>query len=168
MTKWMQVCLVSLFVLGCDQASKSVTLETLAIGQKIGITEFLNWTLITNRGAAFGILSEQSEVFRKFFFSAVTLISIVIGTLLTGLTPSEDRWSLAGIGLVLGGALGNWNDRLRYGYVIDWIEVYLPAGFSLPAFNFADVAITCGAGLLVVCSLLSQNKKSLRHEKETF
>ena len=129
-----------------DQISKWVVLGSLHPGETRYVTPFWNWVLTFNPGAAFSFLSDASGWQRWFF----TLLALgVSGWIVVMLRQhrNEFRLSLA-LTLVLGGAVGNVIDRLRFGAVVDFIQWHV-AGYYWPAFNVADSAITIGAILLV-------------------
>ena len=129
-----------------DQISKWIVLGTLQPGDSRYVAPFFNWVLTFNAGAAFSFLSDAGG-WQRWFFTVLALgVSGWIVTLLRRHT-SEFRLSLA-LTLVLGGALGNVIDRIRFGAVVDFIQWHA-AGFYWPAFNIADSAITVGALLLV-------------------
>jgi len=129
-----------------DQISKWVILGTLQPGESRYVAPFFNWVLTHNTGAAFSFLSDAGG-WQRWFFTALALgVSIWIVTLLRR-HVGEFRLSLA-LTLVLGGALGNVIDRIRFGAVVDFIQWHV-AGYYWPAFNVADSAITIGAILLI-------------------
>ena len=128
-----------------DQISKWIVLGALQPGEARYVAPFFNWVLTFNSGAAFSFLSDAGGWQRWFFTALALAVSGWIVTLLRRHT-SEFRLSLA-LTLVLGGALGNVIDRLRFGAVVDFIQWHV-AGYYWPAFNVADSAITIGAILL--------------------
>ena len=128
-----------------DQISKWIVLGTLRPGDTHYVAPFFNWVLTFNSGAAFSFLSDAGGWQRWFFTALALAVSGWIVTLLRRHT-SEFRLSLA-LTLVLGGALGNVIDRLRFGAVVDFVQWHV-AGYYWPAFNVADSAITVGAILL--------------------
>ena len=129
-----------------DQLSKWIVLATLHPGESRYVAPFFNWVLAYNPGAAFSFLSNAGGWQRWFFTVLALAVSAWIVTLLRK-HSDEFRLSLA-LALVLGGALGNVIDRIRFGAVVDFIQWHA-AGFYWPAFNVADSAITLGAVLLV-------------------
>ena len=128
-----------------DQISKWIVLGTLQPGESRYVAPFFNWVLTFNSGAAFSFLSDAGGWQRWFFTALALAVSAWILTLLRRHT-SEFRLSLA-LSLILGGALGNVIDRLRFGVVVDFVQWHA-AGYYWPAFNVADSAITLGAILL--------------------
>ena len=129
-----------------DQISKWLVLGAMQPGDSYYVAPFFNWVLTFNSGAAFSFLSDAGGWQRWFFTALALVVSGWIVTLLRRHT-SEFRLSLA-LTLVLGGALGNVIDRVRFGAVVDFIQWHV-AGYYWPAFNVADSAITIGAILLV-------------------
>lgn len=129
-----------------DQLSKWIVLGSLRPGESIYVAPFFNWVLTFNAGAAFSFLSDAGG-WQRWLFTALALgVSVWIVTMLRRHT-GEFRLSLA-LTLVLGGALGNVIDRMRFGAVVDFIQWHA-AGFYWPAFNIADAAISVGAVLLI-------------------
>jgi len=128
-----------------DQISKWIVLGALRPGESITVAPFFNWVLTFNAGAAFSFLSEAGG-WQRWLFTILALgVSTWIVTLLRR-HSGEFRLSLA-LTLVLGGALGNVIDRIRFGAVVDFIQWHA-AGYYWPAFNVADSAITVGAIVL--------------------
>lgn len=129
-----------------DQLGKWIVLGNLRPGESRYAAPFWNWVLTFNPGAAFSFLSDAGG-WQRWFFTVLSLaVSAWIVTLLRR-HSGDFRLSLA-LTLVLGGALGNVIDRIRFGAVVDFIQWHA-AGYYWPAFNLADAAITLGAVLLV-------------------
>ena len=129
-----------------DQLGKWIVLGAVRPGDSRYVAPFWNWVLTFNHGAAFSFLSNAGGWQRGFFIVLSLTVSIWIVTLLRR-HSGEFRLSLS-LTLVLGGALGNLIDRVRYGAVVDFIQWHV-AGYHWPAFNLADAAITLGALLLL-------------------
>jgi len=128
-----------------DQISKWIVLASLRPGDSRYVAPFFNWVLTFNRGAAFSFLSDAGG-WQRWFFTVLALgVSAWIVTMLRR-HSGEFRLSLA-LTLILGGALGNVIDRIRFGAVVDFVQWHA-AGYYWPAFNVADSAITMGALLL--------------------
>ena len=154
--KWLWVSVVVLLV---DQCTKLLADAMLTLHQQVAVVPFIALYKAYNPGAAFSFLSDASGWQRWFF---VVLAVIVIGVLLVWLrrlSARETGTSLA-LSLILGGAAGNLIDRLVYGYVIDFIDVYY-GSWHWPAFNVADAAISVGAFLLLLDALLG-NRETTR------
>ena len=148
MLKWLAV---SSLIVVVDQITKLIANHALSLYQAYPVLPSLNLTLMYNKGAAFSFLSEAGGWQRWFFTVLAVVVSIVIVIWIRRL-PARETWMAAGLSLVLGGAIGNVIDRITYGHVIDFIDVYY-ASYHWPAFNVADSAITVGATILVVHAL---------------
>ncbi len=152
------VSIASLIVL-FDQLTKWAILKWVQYGDPpIPINSYLQLTHRRNPGAAFSFLANAGGWQRWFFIALAVSVSAVIAVWLWRLRSAGQIVLSTGLALVLGGALGNVIDRIRLGYVIDFIEVpnyfgFLIGGTWFPAFNFADSAITVGAVLLIVDAL---------------
>ena len=144
MLKWLWLSLLALIL---DQASKLAVDGSMKIYQSIQIMPYFNLTYVHNTGAAFSFLSEAGGWQRWFFAGLALVISVVIAVWLARLKKHETMLAVA-LALVLGGAVGNLIDRLVYGYVIDFLDVYYQ-DWHWPAFNIADSAITLGVVLIL-------------------
>jgi signal peptidase II len=145
MLKWLWLSLLAIIL---DQVSKLAIAGSMQLYQSIPIIPYFNLTYVHNTGAAFSFLSEAGGWQRWFFAGLALLISIVIAVWLARLKQHETLLAIA-LALVLGGAIGNLIDRLAYGYVIDFLDVYYQT-WHWPAFNIADSAITLGVILMLV------------------
>jgi signal peptidase II len=143
--KWLGLSLLAVIL---DQVSKLVLVSSMQLYQSIPITSFFKLTYVRNTGAAFSFLSEAGGWQRWFFAGLAIIISMVIAVWLTRLKQHETVLAVA-LSLVLGGAIGNLIDRLAYGYVIDFLDVYYE-NWHWPAFNIADSAITLGVVLMLL------------------
>lgn len=144
--------LAALIVL-LDQLSKWLVLSLIGPGEVIYVAPFWNWVLAWNPGAAFSFLADQPG-WQRWLFSLLALgVSAWIALELRR-PQTTGRMALA-LALVMGGALGNVIDRIRFGAVVDFVQWHV-AGYYWPAFNVADSAISIGAVLLVLASLKIQ------------
>jgi len=114
---------------------------------------FWNHVYVQNFGAAWGMFSEKNESFRRPFFLIVSIVAVlVVFSLYRGLREDQRMMQVA-LSLIVGGALGNFIDRVRYGYVVDFIDWYITTGGQekhWPTFNIADVWITIGVVLMAI------------------
>lgn len=157
------LALVSLLSLAADLGTKwwaTTNLDTRAFPAKRVqlIADHVELVFARNKGGAWGILQGQHESIRLPFFFAISLAAVVfIVSLYRKLTPDQIalKW---GLPLVLGGALGNLVDRVRYGHVVDFIDVFYKT-HHWPTFNIADVAIVIGVGLMGVDMFTSRKPK---------
>src|SRR3990172_5083019 len=141
---------LAIFVLVADQLSKLWAVRVLPHGE-IALAPFFNFALAYNTGAAFGFLSGASG-WQNFFFVAIAIVvGTVIVVMLRRLKPDDTQVAVA-LWLILGGAIGNLADRLRFGHVVDFLDFHL-GGWHFWTFNIADSAITIGAILLILDSL---------------
>ena len=141
---------LSALVIVVDQITKRVIDSAMQLHQTIELVPYFQLTYMRNQGAAFSFLSGAGGWQRWFFIGLAIVASIFIFVWLRKLDPSRRREAVAWA-LVLGGALGNLIDRILYGYVIDFLDVYV-GDWHWPAFNVADSAITVGVALLLLDS----------------
>jgi len=150
--------LLAALVVVLDWWTKSLASSLLDYGVPHVITPLFNLTLLHNRGAAFSLLSEAGG-WQHWLLGGIALaVSVAIVVALRRL-PRAARWQGLGLALVLGGAIGNLGDRLRLGYVVDFIQVHYQELYW-PAFNIADSAITVGAALLILDMLRNPARDS--------
>jgi len=145
MLKWLGLSLLAIVL---DQGSKLIIDSSMQLYQSIPVLPSFNLTYVHNTGAAFSFLSEAGGWQRWFFAGLALGISIIIAIWLSRLQKHETLLAIA-LSLVLGGAVGNLIDRLAYGYVIDFLDVYYGT-WHWPAFNIADSAITLGVALMLL------------------
>ena len=145
MLKWLGLSLLAVVL---DQVSKLAVSGSMQLYQSIKIMPYFNLTYVHNTGAAFSFLSEAGGWQRWFFAALAVIISAIMVVWLAKLKQHETLLAVA-LSLVLGGAIGNLIDRLAYGYVIDFLDVYYQSR-HWPAFNIADSAITLGVVLMLL------------------
>ena len=140
-----------------DQLTKAAIIAAFRDGGGLAITPFFTLVLTYNTGAAFSFLAGQSG-WQRWFFTVLALgVSMLIIYWLYRL-PRAQRWTGAALALVVGGALGNVIDRMRLGYVIDFIHVHWHDAY-FPAFNVADSAISVGAVMLALEMLFAKSSR---------
>jgi signal peptidase II len=147
MFRWLWIAVL---VCVADQATKFLALEYLRAGDVV-LTSFFKFSLAFNTGAAFSFLAGAGGWQNLFFVGIAIVVSIVILVMIRRLGSSDVQVAVA-LTLVLGGALGNVIDRVRLGYVVDFIDVHYQS-WHWPTFNVADSAITLGAILLLLDAL---------------
>ena len=147
---------VSAAIVLADQLTKWLVLSRFAPGEALELTGFFNLILVFNKGAAFSLLANapgwQTPLLVAFALGAALIVSVLLVR-----SPAR-RTFCAGLALILGGAIGNVIDRLRYGYVVDFLDLHA-AGWHWPAFNVADSAITIGAALLILDGFRHHEKR---------
>ncbi len=146
--------LTALTLLVADQLSKALVVANLAVGERVGVLgDLVQIWHAQNRGAAFSLFQGGGIFFLVVSVASVAMVAYFHRSLL-----ARPVWVHLVLGIVLGGTLGNFIDRLRQGYVTDWLSV----GFGdtrFPTFNVADSSITAGIGLLVLYLFLSSPER---------
>jgi signal peptidase II len=145
MRRWL---VIALTVLVLDQITKLAAAKYLVLHDPVNLLPILNLTLIHNTGAAFGFLSSASG-WQNLFFVAVAVVACIAIIFMLRHIAGGNAWVASALALILGGAAGNLVDRLMYGYVIDFVDVFVGT-WHWPAFNVADSAISVGAVILVL------------------
>ena len=136
-----RVAILLVIVLIFDQSSKQFMISWIFSTPRIyAVTPFLNFVPVWNSGISFGMFASGGEVFRVF----LTFLAFAVAGWFFAHASSFSRNQQIAAGLVSGGAIGNAIDRLRFGKVVDFIDVYVQS-WHWPAFNVADAAITVGA-----------------------
>jgi len=146
--------LIILAVVCIDQASKAWIIAHFVLYESVEVIPGLfNLTHLTNNGAAFGILAGQPALWRQVFFVAAASIALVCIWIAQRSFSRRSRAYTVALALIAGGAIGNVIDRIRWGFVVDFLDFYL-GQWHWPAFNVADSAITVGVTLFMVYNLL--------------
>lgn len=126
--------------------------------------DYFHFRYVENPGAAWGFLSRSMSAWRTPFFLAISVAAMIFIMVYYSRTTAEQKVLRVALGLVFGGAVGNFIDRTRLGYVIDFIDWHWRDAFVWPTFNVADAAITVGVILLLLCSL-AEERRGLRPER---
>ncbi|MBI3753933.1 MAG: signal peptidase II [Deltaproteobacteria bacterium] len=148
MQKYKTFILISLIVVILDQLTKAVITNYLILHQSIEvISGFFNITYIRNPGAAFGLFRNGGAFFRALFLTGISIVALIVVFLVYRKIENNLPYRIA-LSLIAGGAVGNLIDRVRFGEVTDFLDVYI-GRYHWPAFNVADSAITIGVFLAV-------------------
>ena len=147
---------LSLFVLLLDQSSKQLAEASLQLHERIPLLPFFNLTLAYNEGAAFSFLSDQGGWQRWLFSGLALLVTLVLVGWMRRLRGDERLLALS-LALIVGGALGNLVDRMLWGHVIDFLDLYY-GQWHWPAFNLADSAIVLGVSLFILDTLRQRHR----------
>jgi signal peptidase II len=150
--------LLSVLVVLADQASKYYITQRFGEFENMTLLPVLDVTRMHNVGAAFSFLASASGWQRWVFIGLAGVVSIGIIVWLLRLKERAHGLLACGLALVLGGALGNVIDRIRLGYVVDFIHFHWDRAY-FPAFNVADSAITVGAACLLLDALFEGKRK---------
>lgn len=187
-SRYLLLALIAVIVIVLDQATKYWVMQSMRLHESIPvIPNFFSFTYIRNPGAAFGLLAASSNAFRTVFFGVTSLFALaLLGTILVRL-PDRDRLAQVSIAGIIGGAIGNLIDRVRFGEVIDFLDAYIIGpnvqffidryqissmqigpylvDFSgphhWPAFNVADSAISVGVVCLILHFLFERKEAPL-------
>jgi len=154
-----------LFVLSIalDQATKYFVKTHFRLYERVVvIPDFFNVMYVSNKGTAFGFFNNFGPRY-LFVISIVALLVMIAVYMKHGLKSAEIAYGLA---MIVGGALGNISDRVRFGYVMDFIDVHYRNKFVWPTFNFADVVICIGVALLLFGLLKKQEEQTAKVEEK--
>jgi signal peptidase II len=151
---------ISFVILLLDQWTKIHVHTNFELGESVNVVKnFFDITYVRNPGAAFGLFGDMPSLFRKVFFLSLTPIAL-IGLFYFLYTVKEEDWfQISAISLIFSGAIGNYIDRIRFEYVIDFLDFTLPGYGHYPAFNVADMAIVCGVTALFICFGMEEMNK---------
>ena len=165
--------LVIIIILALDQATKHLMLdllfdqrvhfEALRTYKIVELTSYLNLVPVWNKGISFGLLATSTPE-AIYGFAGIALLIVFILTYL--MIKTNDWFFSIGVGFVIGGAIGNVIDRIRFGAVVDFLDFHL-YDFHWPAFNIADSAITLGVLLILWHQILEPTAESQKKEKKT-
>ena len=151
---WLIIAIVALTIV-LDQVTKYLVASQMTIGQSIPIIDnFLYITSHRNAGAAWGIFQGK-----MMFFYLITLAVIaVVIVWMTRLDIKKDKWLMIALALILGGAVGNFIDRVLYQHVVDFIDTYI-LGYDFPIFNISDSALCIGVVLMAIDAILDMKRQ---------
>lgn len=149
--KYLVLAAVAGAVIAIDQLIKIYVHANFSLGETVPVVQdIFHITYVRNTGAAFGFFRNAAEAFRTAFFLSMPPIACIIILRMLAAVPESDRWQIFALSLIFGGAIGNYIDRLRFGFVIDFLDFHWKEVWSYPAFNIADSAIVTGVGLLLL------------------
>ena len=156
--------LIAVAIILLDQATKRVIVGTLQLGQGLPIVPgFFDLVFVLNPGAAFSFLATLPDSVRNPFFITISVTAVILILVYRTRHLQQHELASLSLALVLGGAIGNLIDRLRYGMVVDFLLVHVYE-YHWPAFNVADSAISLGVTLMVLDMLLEwrRERKNVR------
>ncbi len=139
--------MIALLLVGLDQLSKLIIVNTYVLGQFTAVTSWFNIVRVHNSGAAFSFLADAGGWQRWFFIGLGVAVIAYLSFLIS--RHARQTWFSLAATLIIAGAIGNTIDRVSYGYVVDFIDWHV-SGWHWPAFNFADSFVTVGAVLFVL------------------
>jgi|SRR6185312_214480 len=160
--KYMILIAVTFAVVAIDQFTKMCIHTKFDLGETINLIDgYFNLTYVRNTGAAFGILGRAQPTFREIFFLSIPPIAVFIIVMFIYNLPETERLEIYALSIISGGAIGNYIDRIRFGYVIDFLDFHIKNFYSWPAFNAADSAIVVGVGILTVLMFAKKKKNAV-------
>jgi signal peptidase II len=155
---------IIIFILGAtavivlDQITKAAIVKNFLIHESHAVINgFFNLVYVMNPGAAFGFLANMSETFRYVFFIGITVVIMLCIIYYIVKSKQQNMLMVISLTLIFGGAVGNLIDRIRFGAVVDFLDVYIGTA-HWPAFNVADSAISVGAVLMVWGMIMDREK----------
>ena len=149
--------IIAAAVLVVDRLSKWWVLAAFAEpGEGVAHAPFFNVVLVMNTGVSFGLLKSDAAWAP---WALILFATVIVVILFAWLARVESRWLAGGIGLVLGGAVGNIIDRVSYGAVVDFLDFHW-GGYHWPAFNVADSAIVLGVAAIAIDALFGRRERS--------
>ena len=141
---------IALTILILDQVSKLIVIASLESHQILPVIPgFFNIVVVKNKGMAFGVFNQISSTLFYYLLLSVTVIAVAAVIFFFFTLKKNQGWMASGLSLILGGAMGNLADRIRLGYVIDFLD-FVVKNYHWPAFNMADSAVTAGAFCVVI------------------
>ncbi|MDA8139680.1 MAG: signal peptidase II [Desulfobacteraceae bacterium] len=151
--KYLPFGIISTVVIVLDQLSKALVMNYLPLGDSITIIpNFFSLTHVHNPGGAFGFMARNGSPLRHWLFLAAAVFALVMIVYFYHQTPKDRPFFGFALALIFGGAIGNMIDRIRFGEVVDFLDVYL--GFTSlphwPTFNIADCGVTIGVTIFVL------------------
>ena len=150
---------ISLVIVVLDQLTKLLVVRSMRLGQNIPIVPgFFDLTFVLNPGAAFSLFATLPEWIRNPFFILISVGAAVLIIAYRSRYLRENRLASVSLALILGGAIGNLIDRLRYGVVVDFLDAHIYQ-YHWPIFNVADSAISVGVTLLLLEMLLEWRRE---------
>lgn len=159
--KYIWLLLISGLLVAIDQLIKVYVHTNFHLGESVPVLpQLFNLTYVRNPGAAFGFLAETHPAFRELFFLIMPPIALVIILTIFNTVRENDYFQIVALSSIFGGAIGNYIDRIRFRYVIDFLDFHFYNKYSWPAFNIADMAIVGGVILLLILMLLESKNPS--------
>ena len=153
MNRYALVTLIAFIVIILDQISKAIIIHTINLHESIPVIDgFFNLVHIRNRGIAFGLLNASNHSLGFYIQVPAVILAVLVIVWWLHNSSDKDRHLLFGLALIIGGAIGNLIDRIRYREVIDFLDFHI-GSYAWPAFNLADSAVTIGAiylGIMLV------------------
>ena len=147
--KYTRFLIISLLVVAADQFTKYLVIQHMPLYKRISVIPgFFNLTHVRNPGGAFGFLAQNGSPWRHWIFLGASVFALCMIFYFYRRTPKTHPYLATGLSLIFGGAVGNLIDRLRFGEVVDFLDVYV-AHLHWPTFNVADSAVVVGVIIFI-------------------
>lgn len=161
MKRYYIVLSIAAAIVVLDQLTKKLVMGSLPLWKSIPVIDgFFNLVHVQNRGAAFGFLNRSDMEWQFWLFASFTVVAVVLVLYMVRSLSPATMWGLSAFGAILGGAAGNFIDRVRFRHVVDFLDFYI-GGWHWPAFNVADIAICYGIAIFAVITLFpSKSEKT--------
>lgn len=154
--KYAKFTVVAVLVVLLDQVTKMMVLRMIPEYDRIVVIPgFFNLTHVHNPGGAFGLLAQNGAAWRHWLFLGAAFFALGVILYFYHRTPKTLPWLAGSLAMIFGGAVGNMIDRIRFGEVVDFLDVYF-ASYHWPTFNVADSAVSVGIGLFILHILLKK------------
>lgn len=158
MRKFLYLATISGFIVCVDQLTKMYIHTNFHLGESKAIIEgFFDITYVRNLGAAFGFLAKSHPQFRDMFFLLMPPVALAVIIMILRTVDNSDRIQIFALSCVFGGAVGNYIDRLHYGFVVDFLDFHIKE-YRWPAFNVADISIVSGVCILLLLMFLQKDE----------
>lgn len=163
--KYVFLLAISGFVVALDQAIKLYIHTHYHVSESISVLPNLfNITYVRNYGAAFGFLARSHPIFREIFFLSMPPLALLLILGIMRGVSAQDKGQILALSSIFGGAVGNYLDRLRFRYVIDFLDFHYQ-NYYWPAFNIADMAIVCGVAFIIFQIFYTGNRRRIEKNK---
>ncbi len=154
--KLILLTLITGVIVALDQYTKDLIVAAFEYGESMGVIQnFFNITYVRNYGAAFGMLTKVEPQIRDTFFLLMPPFAMAVILFMLKMAPTGEKLRKIALCAVFAGALGNYIDRIQYGYVVDFLDFHYYEVYAWPAFNVADMSIVCGVTVLILLELFS-------------
>ncbi|MFH1132298.1 MAG: signal peptidase II [Pseudomonadota bacterium] len=165
---WVMMLITASIMILADQASKHWAdnqLRSEHNGRLTVVDGFFSLTYVRNPGAAWGLFAQAKDSFRRPFFLVASILAIAFIFYMFFRIEQNQHLMVLGLSLIMGGAIGNFIDRLRFEYVIDFLDFHVNR-YKWPTFNVADIAITVGVLLLFLDMILGSLQRKQQRETD--
>jgi signal peptidase II len=155
---------ILLITIAFDQLTKAWIVDSFRLYESVEIVPgFFNLVHVTNSGAAFSLLANVDSPWRHYFFLGIGMLAMVGLTVAYIKLRKINRYYSLALALIAGGAAGNLIDRVRFGAVVDFLDIYI-GRYHWPAFNVADSAICIGAGVFLILNIFEVRNQEVRNQ----